>query len=67
MAVAPNSVSEAMQMTAANLKQHLQSLERELIEQAMQAAEGVVAQAARKLSMRRTTLLEKINKYNMTH
>ena len=60
-----NNVSEAMQLTNANLKQSLQSLEQDLITQAMQAADGVVAQAARLLNMRRTTLVEKIGKYEL--
>ncbi|MGI9233115.1 MAG: sigma-54 dependent transcriptional regulator, partial [Woeseiaceae bacterium] len=37
-----NPVSEALQLTKANLKESLQSLERGLIEQAMQASNGVV-------------------------
>ena len=60
-----NNVSEAMQLTNANLKESLQSLEQELISQAMQASDGVVAQAARLLNMRRTTLVEKIGKYEL--
>lgn len=60
-----NNVSEAMQLTNANLKESLQSLEQDLISQAMQAADGVVAQAARLLNMRRTTLVEKIGKYQL--
>ncbi len=60
-----NNVSEAMQLTNANLKESLQSLEQDLISQAMQAADGVVAQAARLLNMRRTTLVEKIGKYEL--
>ncbi len=58
-------VSEAMQLTHSNLKEHLQGLEQDLIGQAMQLSEGVVAQAARLLNMRRTTLVEKIGKYNI--
>ena len=54
-----------MQLTQANLKDRLQNVEQELIEQAMQASDGVVAQAARLLSMRRTTLVEKIGKYQI--
>ncbi len=64
-ATAPNNVTEAMQLTNANLKDSLQSLEQDLIAQAMQASDGVVAQAARLLNMRRTTLVEKIGKYNL--
>ncbi|MGI9235285.1 MAG: helix-turn-helix domain-containing protein, partial [Woeseiaceae bacterium] len=60
-----NPVSEALQLTKANLKESLQSLERGLIEQAMQASNGVVAKAARLLNMRRTTLVEKIGKYDL--
>ena len=60
-----NLVSEAMRLTEANLKEHLQSLEKELIGQAMQASEGVVAGAARLLNVRRTTLVEKISKYQI--
>ena len=60
-----NSVAEAMQLTDANLKDCLQTLEQDLITQAMQASGGVVAQAARLLHMRRTTLVEKIGKYDL--
>ena len=58
-------MTEALQLTNANLKDSLQSLERDLIVQAMQAADGIVAQAARLLNMRRTTLVEKISKYDI--
>jgi sigma-54 specific flagellar transcriptional regulator A len=60
-----NNVSEAMQLSHANLKEHLQSLEQDLIKQAFEAADGVVAQAAKLLNMRRTTLVEKIRKYHI--
>jgi len=60
-----NNVSEALQLTEANLKDCLQTLEQELITQAMQASKGVVAKAARLLNMRRTTLVEKIGKYDI--
>ncbi len=50
---------------AANLKQYLQDVERDLIAQALAKANGVVAEAARQLTMQRTTLLEKINKYGI--
>ena len=42
------------------LKDHLQQLERSLIDTALARADGVVAQAARLLHMRRTTLVEKL-------
>lgn len=60
-----NPVTEAMQLTQANLKERLQSVEQDLIGQAMQVSGGVVAKAARLLSMQRTTLVEKIGKYNI--
>lgn len=60
-----NNVAAAMRVTSANLKQCLQNVEQDLIGQAMDAADGVVAQAARMLNMRRTTLVEKIGKYNI--
>lgn len=59
------TVAEAMQLTEANLKDHLQTVEQELIMQAMDATDGVVAKAARLLSMQRTTLVEKIGKYHL--
>lgn len=61
-----NKVAEAMRMTETNLKDHLQTVEQQLIGQAMAASDGVVAKAARLLSMRRTTLVEKIGKYHIT-
>jgi len=61
-----NPVSEAMLMTNANLKEHLQQLEHSLIDQAMAACDGVVAGAARLLHMQRTTLVEKIGKYRLS-
>lgn len=60
-----NQVTEAMWLTNANLKEHLQNVEQDLIGQAMQVSDGVVAQAARLLNMRRTTLVEKIGKYKI--
>lgn len=65
-AVATNQVAEAMQLTNANLKECLQTLERDLIQQAMQACDGVVAKAARLLGTRRTTLVEKLGKYEIS-
>lgn len=48
-----------------DLKEHLAELERDYIQQAMDAAEGVVAHAAKLLGMRRTTLVEKMRKYGL--
>ena len=42
------------------LKEHLQQIERALIDSALERSNGVVARAARMLNMRRTTLVEKL-------
>ncbi len=60
-----NNVTEALQLSQANLKDHLQALEEDLIQQAFTASDGVVAKAAKLLNMRRTTLVEKIRKYHI--
>ncbi len=46
-----------------DLKEHMANLEYSLIQQALQASDGVVAHAAKRLNMRRTTLVEKLRKY----
>lgn len=48
-----------------DLKEYLQDLESSLIQQALDDANGVVARAAEKLNIRRTTLVEKMRKYNL--
>ncbi|EOB3573280.1 sigma-54 dependent transcriptional regulator [Vibrio vulnificus] len=48
-----------------NLKELLADLEVNMINQALEAQGGVVARAADMLGMRRTTLVEKMRKYNM--
>lgn len=48
-----------------DLKQHLQRIEIQLIEQALFQAQGTVAEAARLLNIGRTTLVEKMRKYNL--
>ena len=47
-------------------KDMLAELEVELIRQALEVQEGVVARAADMLGMRRTTLVEKMKKYGMS-
>ena len=61
----PNPVTIAMQLTESNLKEHLAAVEQELIGQALTASDGVVAKAARMLHVQRTTLVEKIGKYQI--
>ena len=48
-----------------DLKEHISSLECSLIKQALDEADGVVAHAAKRLNMRRTTLVEKLRKYGL--
>ncbi|OOE70066.1 sigma-54 dependent transcriptional regulator [Salinivibrio sp. IB282] len=48
-----------------NLKETLAEVEIDLIKQALEAQSGVVARAADMLSMRRTTLVEKMRKYGL--
>ena len=48
-----------------DLKVHLSNLEMTLIRQALDESEGVVAHAAKRLKMRRTTLVEKLRKYGL--
>lgn len=47
------------------LKNYLQEIEISLIHQALNESGGVVSKAASKLGIRRTTLVEKIKKYNI--
>jgi sigma-54 specific flagellar transcriptional regulator A len=48
-----------------DLRAHLLTIERQLIDQALQRSRGTVAQAARLLNLRRTTLVEKMRKLGM--
>lgn len=48
-----------------DLKAHLSDLEVALIRQALDEANGVIAHAAERLKMRRTTLVEKLRKYGL--
>ncbi|HKM37538.1 MAG TPA: sigma-54 dependent transcriptional regulator [Thiopseudomonas sp.] len=48
-----------------DLREYLAELEQDLIQQALAAEDGVVARAAERLNIRRTTLVEKMRKYGM--
>lgn len=48
-----------------DLKEHLAKLELELITEALSESGGVVATAAKRLGLRRTTLVEKMKKYHV--
>ena len=49
-----------------DLKDHLCTIEMRLIRKALVEADGTVAEAARLLGMRRTTLVEKLRKYHLS-
>jgi sigma-54 specific flagellar transcriptional regulator A len=48
-----------------DLKEYLANLEKTLIQQALDESAGVVARAADRLRIRRTTLVEKVRKYEL--
>lgn len=56
---------QALPPEGVNLKELLADLEVNMINQALEVQGGVVARAADLLGMRRTTLVEKMRKYNM--
>lgn len=60
-----SSSSASIPEEGLDLKEHLANLEYLLIKQALDETEGVVAHAAQKLKMRRTTLVEKMRKYGI--
>ena len=58
---------EKVPINGQDLKEYLTDLERSLIQQALDDAQGVVARAAEKLHIRRTTLVEKMRKYKINN
>ncbi|AUC87652.1 sigma-54-dependent Fis family transcriptional regulator [Alteromonas sp. MB-3u-76] len=58
-------VSSTLPEEGVNLKEYLSELEVTLIKQALESQDWVVARAADKLGMRRTTLVEKMRKYDI--
>tara|TARA_R100001377_G_scaffold66981_1_gene42267 strand:+ start:258 stop:1745 length:1488 start_codon:yes stop_codon:yes gene_type:complete len=59
------SAQALLPLNGLDLKEYLANLERDLIEQALNDCGGVVARAADRLNIRRTTLVEKMRKYDM--
>jgi sigma-54 specific flagellar transcriptional regulator A len=59
------AAESALQNGGINLKDHLSAIEIGLIRKALEQADGTVAEAARLLNMRRTTLVEKLRKYRL--
>jgi sigma-54 dependent transcriptional regulator, flagellar regulatory protein len=66
MAAIAGSGSEALPRGGLDLKDHLSAIEIGLIRQALTEADGTIAEAARLLRMRRTTLVEKLRKYRLS-
>ncbi|MFB9134900.1 sigma-54 dependent transcriptional regulator [Vibrio olivae] len=60
-----SSAPQALPSEGINLKEMLSELEINMINQALDAQGGIVARAADMLGMRRTTLVEKMRKYNI--
>ncbi|MFA0086111.1 sigma-54 dependent transcriptional regulator [Vibrio sp. 10N.261.51.F12] len=56
---------QALPAEGVNLKEMLADLEVNMINQALDAQDGIVARAADMLGMRRTTLVEKMRKYSL--
>jgi sigma-54 dependent transcriptional regulator, flagellar regulatory protein len=61
-----SSMLGALPRGGIDLKDHLSAIEIGLIRQALEEADGTVAEAARLLKIRRTTLVEKLRKYRLS-
>lgn len=57
---------DLLPLNGIDLKSHIANLEQSLIEQALQDSNAVVARAADRLHIRRTTLVEKMRKYGIS-
>jgi sigma-54 specific flagellar transcriptional regulator A len=65
MPIMPTAPPETLPDEGIDLKGHLADIEVQLIQQALEEADGVVARAAKRLHMRRTTLVEKLRKHGL--
>ncbi|MBM7456560.1 sigma-54 specific flagellar transcriptional regulator A [Oceanisphaera litoralis] len=61
----PEPVAPSLSPEGINLKAMLANIEMDMIGQALEVNEGIVARAAEHLGMRRTTLVEKMKKYGI--
>jgi sigma-54 specific flagellar transcriptional regulator A len=61
----PNPDAGELPLEGLDLRAHLFAIEHRLITQALQRSGGTVAQAARLLGLRRTTLVEKLRKFGI--
>jgi sigma-54 specific flagellar transcriptional regulator A len=60
------TAQSALKSGGIDLKDHLSAIEIGLIRRALEEADGTVAEAARLLKIRRTTLVEKLRKYRLS-
>ena len=58
-------VATVLPSTGLDLREHLGNIEKQLITSALAQTDGTVAHAARLLNLRRTTLVEKLRKYDL--
>jgi sigma-54 specific flagellar transcriptional regulator A len=65
IATAESQDADSLPSAGLDLRDHLSNIEIGLIRQALAEAGGTVAEAARLLRMRRTTLVEKLKKYQL--
>jgi sigma-54 specific flagellar transcriptional regulator A len=61
----PSPAATALPSTGLDLREHLGNIEKQLISSALAQTDGTVAHAARLLKLRRTTLVEKLRKYDL--
>jgi sigma-54 specific flagellar transcriptional regulator A len=64
-AVNPAGVAQRLPRGGIDLKEHLTNLEYSMIKQALDESNWVVAHAAKRLALGRTTLVEKMRKYGL--
>lgn len=62
----PHAATPVLPSGGIDLKDHLCAIEIRLIQRALVEADGTVAEAARLLRIRRTTLVEKLRKYRLS-
>ena len=63
ISIAPETVAESR--LPIDLKTMLETMELERIQMALDMADGVISEAARMLTLKRTTLIEKMRKYGV--
>ncbi|MEO6368146.1 MAG: helix-turn-helix domain-containing protein, partial [Steroidobacteraceae bacterium] len=61
----PASLGARLPPGGMDLRAHVAAIEESLIRQALERSHGIVAQAARLLGLRRTTLVEKLRKFDI--